>query len=105
MGADQIRNVLKSFGLSNNEIEVYIFLSKHGIQKGLQIARQIKKDKAQIYRTLKSLQKKGFVEITLEFPKRYVAVPFESAIDSFIKTKRQEATFLEKSKTMHGNLS
>jgi len=95
MGEKTVEKVLKDFGLTNNEVEVYVFLAKHGVLKSREAARQIKKDKAQVLRILKSLQSKGLVESTLESPKRFSAVPFEKVLDAFVKTKRDEATLLE----------
>ena len=44
-----------------------------------------------VYRILKSLQAKGLVESTLEFPARFTAVPFENVIDLNIQAKQEEA--------------
>ena len=98
MKTGAIEKALRNFGLSNKEIEVYIFLGKRGALKGGDITKQLKIHKAQVYRSLKSLQKKGLVEVTLEYPARFTAVPFENLIDSFIKTKKQEVEQIEKTK-------
>ena len=98
MKTGAIEKALSNFGLSDKEIEVYIFLGKRGALKGGDITKQLKIHKAQVYRTLKSLQKKGLVEVTLEYPARFTAVPFENLIDSFIKTKKQEVEQIEKTK-------
>ena len=98
MKTGAIEKALRNFGLSDKEIEVYIFLGKRGALKGGDITKQLKIHKAQVYRTLKSLQKKGLVEVTLEYPARFTAVPFENLIDSFIKTKKQEVEQIEKTK-------
>jgi sugar-specific transcriptional regulator TrmB len=98
LAEEPIRKVLKNFGLTEKEAEVYIFLAKHGVLKGGEIARQIKKDKAQVFRILKSLQNKGLVESTLEVPTRFTAVPFETVLDFFVKAKRDEAALIESSK-------
>ena len=62
------------------------------------IARSLKKDKAQISRILKRLQNKCVVEATLEFPQRFIATPFETIINSSIKTKRDEAASIEEAR-------
>jgi sugar-specific transcriptional regulator TrmB len=46
---------------------------------------------------LKSLQKRGLIESTLESPTRFLAVPFETALDMFAKAKRDEAILIEES--------
>ena len=44
------------------------------------------------------LERKSFVEATLERPKRFVAVPLKGVLDSFIKSRREEVARIEKSK-------
>jgi len=89
---------LRDFGLTENEVKVYIFLAKMGIIKAADISNSLRMHKAQVYRILKNLQSKGLVESTLEFPMRFTTVPFERVIDLFIKTKKEEASFLEDKK-------
>ena len=98
MGEEQVEKVLKSFGLTDKEAEVYVFLAKHGVLKGGQIAKQMRMHKAEAYRFLKSLQSKGLVESTLESPTRFKAVPFGTALDLFVKAKRDEAALIESAK-------
>lgn len=93
-----LEKALRKFGLTEKEGEIYIFLTKRGAQKTGQIAGQLKKNKGLVYRILKSLQKKGLVEATLEHPTRFTAVSFEKIIDSFIKSKREEVKNVEESK-------
>ena len=91
MSEETIRKVLKTFGLTEKETDVYIFLAKHGVLKGGEISKQTKTQKALIYRILKSLQTKGLVESTLEFPARFTAVPFENVIDLNIKAQTRRS--------------
>lgn len=93
-----IKKVLSDSGLTKIEAEVYVLLAKHGALKGTEIAKLIRKDKAQVFRILKSLQTKGFVEATLEFPARFSVVPFENVLESIVKAKREEVAFIEKAK-------
>ena len=98
MSGKSIKEILKEFGLADNQAKIYIFLAKHGVLKGGEISKQTKMPKAVVYRTLKILQSKGFVESTLESPARFTAVPFEVIIDYNIKTKKEEALQIENSK-------
>ncbi len=98
MGEETIKKILRNLKLTQMEAEVYIFLSKHGVLKCLEIARGMKRHKAQIYRILKILQTKGLVESTLEAPSRFTAVPFETVLDLSIKAKRDEAVQMENTK-------
>jgi sugar-specific transcriptional regulator TrmB len=98
LGEETIKTVLKNAGLTEKEADIYIFLAKHGPLKSTEIAKLMKKDKAQIFRILKGLQAKGFVEATLEFPTRYMVVPFENILESVVKAKKEEVAFIEKAK-------
>ncbi|PVX23833.1 MAG: hypothetical protein CW716_11175, partial [Candidatus Bathyarchaeum sp.] len=94
----QVRDVLKKIGLSEREIEIYIFLSKKGPQKGTDITKHFKMHRGQVYRILKGLERKSFIEATLERPKRFIAVPLKGVIDSFIKSKKEEVSYIEQTK-------
>jgi sugar-specific transcriptional regulator TrmB len=95
LGEETIRKVLKDLKLTEKEADVYMLLGKHGALKGGEIAKRIRRHKAQVYLILKSLQNKGIVEQTLEFPTRFTAVPFDKILDLNIKTKREEAALME----------
>jgi sugar-specific transcriptional regulator TrmB len=95
---EDLLKVLKDFGLTDTEAEIYLFLARHESLKGTEIARLIKKDKAQVYHILKSLQAKGLVESTLEAPVRFIPVPFERIVESTIKSKKDEAAQIERDK-------
>ena len=95
MNEKALENILVAFGVTEKELEVCIFLTKHGALKGGEIARQLKKDKAQVFRILKSLQTKGLVESTLETPTRFIPVQLETVLDLIIKTKRDEADLID----------
>lgn len=98
MSEETIDGILKECGLRQSEVKVYVFLAKHGILKSRDVARQLKKDSAQVLRILKALQGRGIVEATLETPQRFSAVPFEKVLDSFVKAKREEADLIERTK-------
>jgi sugar-specific transcriptional regulator TrmB len=94
LSQELIKKALRSFGLTEKEAEIYIFLAKHGVLKGGEISKQTKTQKALVYRILKSLQTKGLVESTLESPARFMAVSFEKVIDMNIRTKQEEAAHI-----------
>ncbi len=98
VGEETIDRILKECGLRQSEVDVYVFLAKHGTLKSRDIAKQLKKDKAQVLRVLKNLQSKGIVEPTLETPQRFSPVPFEKVLDAFVKAKREEANLIETEK-------
>jgi sugar-specific transcriptional regulator TrmB len=95
---ETLRATLEKFGVTTQEAEVYLFLAKRWALKTGQISKQMKKNKGQTYRLLTSLQEKGLVETTLEFPTRYVAIPLEKVLNSFIQSKREEIASIEREK-------
>jgi sugar-specific transcriptional regulator TrmB len=98
LGEDIIKKVLRNSGLTNKETEIYVFLAKYDALKATEIAKLLKKDRAQVFRILQNLQTKGFVEATLDFPTQYIIVPFENILESIVKAKREEVVFIEKAK-------
>jgi HTH-type transcriptional regulator, sugar sensing transcriptional regulator len=88
VGETLIHEILKNFSLTEKESDVYIFLAKKGILKSSEIAKGSNNHKAETYRILKNLQSKGVIELTLESPTRYSAIPFETLLDNFIKSER-----------------
>jgi sugar-specific transcriptional regulator TrmB len=95
---ETINQILKNFGLTDTEAIIYLFLAKNEALTGTEIAGQIKKDKAQVFRTLKSLQTKGLAESTIEAPARYTPVSIERVLESTIKAKKDEAAQIESTK-------
>ena len=96
MAQKKARNVLLDYGLTSKEADIYIFLAKHVILTAGEIAKQTKIARSLVYRILKKLQAKGLVEPTLESPTRFVAVPFDKALDLIITTRKQEALKVER---------
>ena len=94
MSEKDVTKFLQILGLSKREIQVYMFLAKSGVQSTSFVAKRLKMERVQAYRTFKKLQEKGFIEATLERPTRFTIVPFEALVDSFINAKKNEITNL-----------
>ena len=75
-----------------------MFLAKSGVQSTSFVAKRLKMERVQAYRTFKKLQEKGFIEATLERPTRFTIVPFEALVDQFINAKKNEVTNLNDQK-------
>ncbi|MCW4029258.1 MAG: CBS domain-containing protein [Candidatus Bathyarchaeota archaeon] len=101
MSEKDVTRFLQILGLSKREIQVYMFLAKSGVQSTSFVAKRLKMERVQAYRTFKKLQEKGFIEATLERPTRFTIVPFEALVDNFINAKKNEVTNLSDQK---GNL-
>jgi sugar-specific transcriptional regulator TrmB len=98
LSRDEVLTTLVSFGLTQMDAKIYVFLAKRGAQKGRDIRKALKITKQQLYPSLKNLQKRGIVSTTLEYPARFIAIPFEKVLDLFIKAKLEETQRLQKSK-------
>lgn len=95
---EPVRKILTHVGLTEKEIDLYIFIAKRGELKGTEVAKQTRIDKAEVYRILKRLQRKGLLQLTMQAPARFATVPFEKVIDSLVKARKDEATLIENSK-------
>lgn len=95
----EVISVLRNFGLTEKEAEVYVFLVRSGVRKAGEVSQRLKMHKAQVYRILEVLRNKGFVEATLDFPSRFVPITFEHFLNMMISAKREEALQLETRKT------
>ncbi len=99
MSEKDVTKFLQLLGLSKREIQVYMFLAKSGVQSTSFVAKRLKMERVQAYRTFKKLQEKGFIEATLERPTRFTIVPFETLFDNFISAKKNEVVNLNDQKT------
>ena len=98
MSEKDILKFLSNLGFSKREVQVYMFLAKSGAQSTSFVAKRLKMERVQAYRTFKKLQEKGFIEATLERPTRFTVVPFISLLESFIEAKRGEVENLSSQK-------
>jgi len=95
---ERVLKALMNLGLSRRDCEVYVCLATKGPQKAGNIADTLKLNKQQLYTSLKNLQNKRIVTITLEYSARFSALPFEKAIDLLAEAKRKEAQNIEQNK-------
>ncbi|MCL2358605.1 MAG: CBS domain-containing protein [Nitrososphaerota archaeon] len=98
MSEKDVMRFLQILCLSKREIQVYMFLAKSGVQSTSFVAKRLKMERVQAYRTFKKLQEKGFIEATLERPTRFTIVPFSALVDNYITTKKNEVTNLNEQK-------
>ncbi len=95
---ETVLDILRDFGLTAKESEIYVLLCKKGPLKGLEVSKMLGMHKGEAYRVLKSLQRRGMVESIIESPLRFSAVSFERFLNMNIEAKRREADTLEKKK-------
>ena len=93
-----IEDALLKFGLSKNEIRVYVHLARSGIRKAREISDALSLHRTETYRILRDLEKRGLISSVLEKPLKFKATPFEETIDSLIKAKKLKIQLLERRK-------
>jgi len=93
-----IENTLVKLGLSKNEVRVYLHLARHGERKASEISEALCLHRTETYRILRDLEKRGMVSSVFEKPLRFIATPFEKAIDFLIEAKKLKIKLLERKK-------
>lgn len=84
-----LREKLRDFGLTKNECKIYIYLSRAGPQKAIEISRNEGIPRTETYHLLSNLELKGIVVPSIQKPTRFSAVSIEEAIESIIKNQEK----------------
>ncbi len=82
-----LQEKLRDFGLTKNESKIYIFLSKSGPKKAIDISKEENIPRTETYHLLSNLEYKGIILPSIQRPTRFSAVVIEKAIDSIIQTQ------------------
>jgi sugar-specific transcriptional regulator TrmB len=93
-----IENALRKLGLSKNEIKIYIHLARTGERKASEISEALSLHRTETYRILRDLEKRGLVSSVFEKPLKFIATPFEKALEILIETRKLKIQLLEKKK-------
>jgi len=95
---ETIEKALNRLGLSKNEVKVYVYLARTGEHKASDISEALSLHRTETYRILRDLEKKGLISSVFEKPLKFIATPFEKALDILIETKKMKINLLEKRK-------
>lgn len=95
---ENIERTLRRLGLSKNEVKVYIYIARTGEHKASEISEALSLHRTETYRILRDLEKRGLVSSVFEKPLKFIATPFEKALDILIETKKMKMSLLEKKK-------
>jgi sugar-specific transcriptional regulator TrmB len=93
-----IEKTLHRLGLSKNEVKVYIYIARTGEHKASEISEALSLHRTETYRILRDLEKRGLVSSVFEKPLKFIATPFEKALEILIETKKMKISLLEKRK-------
>jgi sugar-specific transcriptional regulator TrmB len=94
----RIIKVLASLGLSQTDVQIYIYLATEGPAKVRNIIKGLTINERQVYRSLQRLQSKGVTIASDERPFEFSAVPFEDVLDLLMEIKKEQAQALQESK-------
>lgn len=87
---EKVFSVLKSIGLTENEVKIYLDLLKKSDSSALDISDRTKIYRSNVYDALKSLIEKGFVlEILEEKKKMFKSIPAERIKDYLIHKENE----------------
>jgi sugar-specific transcriptional regulator TrmB len=93
-----IEHTLLKLGLSKNEVRVYLYLARYGERKASEISEALCLHRTETYRILRDLEKRGMVSSVFEKPLKFIATPFEKAIDLLIEARKLRIKLLERKK-------
>ncbi len=81
---------LRDFGLTKNESKIYVFLSKQGPKKPIDISREEKIPRTETYHLLSNLVAKGIITPSIKRPTIFSAVTIEKAIESILHNQQKK---------------
>jgi HTH-type transcriptional regulator, sugar sensing transcriptional regulator len=71
----ELLRAMGRFGLSSREASLYLLALRRGRATARELTRDAGLDRVLAYRTLDGMRARGLVQVTVERPRRYVAVP------------------------------
>lgn len=93
-----IEGMFQKLGLSKNEIRVYVYLARSRERKASEVSEALSLHRTETYRILRDLEKRGLVSSVFEKPLKFIATPFERAIEALIEAKKLGIQRLESRK-------
>ena len=95
MAIHRLSEKLINYGFTEEEAEVYIFLSSMGPSPARVVSRRFNINRMRAYRTLQSLEGKGLVDRIVGRPMRFVAKPLQESLSRYIEGFREKIIELE----------
>ncbi|MDA1079836.1 MAG: hypothetical protein O2840_04085 [bacterium] len=93
---DNLSNLVKPYGLSEEEGNIYIYLLKNGFATALQLSRRLHLGRTKVYRLLDTLRHKQLVEFKLQERGMQFGATHPSKFQHLIAQREQEVTTLQK---------
>lgn len=96
ISADELREELSKFDLTENQSKVYIFLGKYGSKTAPEVCKALKIARTETYQLLAGLQKKGIVLATFGHPIKFSALKLNKAVKTLVNAEKERVKSLEK---------
>jgi len=96
ISADELKEQLSKFDLTENQSKVYIFLGKYGSKTAPEVCRALKIARTETYQLLAALQKKGIVLATFAHPIKFSALKLNKAVKTLVNAEKERVKSLEK---------
>ena len=93
--AEKLESDLIKFGLTPNQVKVFLYLSKYGEQTATTIFKYLSIPRTETYQILQSLQNKGIVTSKLCHPTIFSALPINDALLILINAEKSRISDLE----------
>jgi len=90
MDTNQIKNMLRSFGLTQYEVKAYITLLRLGTSTAEKLSEIGNIPLPRVYDTMEELQRKGFVLTSKTRPKKFKPVSPKKSLKHFVDIKKKE---------------
>lgn len=95
MKAGDLVDELTSFGLDERQAHVYFHLSRLGPSTASDVAQATEVGRTEVYRVMDDLESAGFVETTLERPRKFVPRPVEEVLAQLLEAEQRRIEDLE----------
>ncbi len=96
ISADELKEQLSKFDLTENQSKVYIFLGKYGSKTAPEVCRALKIARTETYQLLAALQKKGIVLATFGHPIKFSALQLNKAVKTLVNAEKERVKSLER---------
>ena len=90
--------LLETFGLARTDAEVYIYLATKGPKREQDLANALRIAEQQLCASLKNLQSRGIITVTMEQSTLFSAVAFEKVLDFIVKANVEQAVAIKQTK-------
>lgn len=82
--SNSMRELLKKFGLTKNELTVYLYLTKHGVRTANEISQGQKIPRTETYPLLSSLKNKGMIKMVYDKPVKFKGLSYVDVLNVLI---------------------